>query len=129
MRAYRQCYYVGCGVCILTRCIDGLKLMRNIVLRDCSCLAASSLARDIFCKGGHMVRKKQSRRPGEGTVFQRKDGRWVCEITLEDHSRKQYYFKTEKEALEKRRVVQNELAQGILATGPQQTVKQFLEYW
>lgn len=76
-----------------------------------------------------MVRKKQSRRPGEGTVFQRKDGRWVCEITLEDHSRKQYYFKTEKEALEKRRVVQNELAQGILATGPQQTVKQFLEYW
>ncbi len=76
-----------------------------------------------------MVRKKQSRRPGEGTVFQRKDGRWVCEITLEDHSRKQYYFKTEKEALEKRRIVQNELAQGILATGPQQTVKQFLEYW
>jgi integrase len=76
-----------------------------------------------------MARKKQARRPGEGTVFQRKDGRWVCEITLEDHSRKQYYFKTEKEALEKRRTVVNELAQGVLATGPQQTLKQYLEYW
>jgi integrase len=76
-----------------------------------------------------MRRKKQSRRPGEGTVFQRKDGRWVCEITLEDHSRKQYYFKTEKPALEKRRAVLNELAQGVLATGPQQTLKQYLEYW
>jgi len=62
-------------------------------------------------------------------VYQRKDGRWVCEITLEDHGRKQYYFKTEKEALEKRRTSLNELAQGLLATGPQQTVKQYLEYW
>ncbi len=76
-----------------------------------------------------MARKRQARRPGEGTVYQRKDGRWVCEITLEDHNRKQYYFKTEKEALEKRRTSLNELAQGILATGPQQTVKQYLEYW
>jgi integrase len=76
-----------------------------------------------------MARRKQVRRPCEGTVYRRSDGRWVCEITLEDHNRKQYYFKTEKEALEKRRIVLNELAQGILATGPQQTVKQFLEYW
>src|SRR5207302_3462572 len=76
-----------------------------------------------------MARKKQTRRPGEGTVYQRKDGRWVCEITLEDHSRKQYYCKTEKEALEKRRIVLNQLNQGVLATGPQQTLKQYLEYW
>lgn len=76
-----------------------------------------------------MARRKQSRRPGEGSVYQRKDGRWVCEITLEDHSRKQYYFGTEKEALEKRRTALNELTQGIIATGPQQTLAQFLEYW
>lgn len=76
-----------------------------------------------------MARKKQARRPGEGTVYQRKDGRWVCEVTLEDHSRKQYYCKTEKEALEKRRIALNELSQGVLATGPQQTLKQYLEYW
>lgn len=76
-----------------------------------------------------MTRKRQARRPGEGSVYQRKDGRWVFEVTLEDHSRKPYYFKTEKEALAKQRAVLNELAQGILATGPQQTLKQFLEYW
>jgi integrase len=76
-----------------------------------------------------MARKKQVRRPGEGSVYQRKDKRWVCEITLEDHTRKQYYFKTEKEALAKKQEVLNDLAKGILATGPQQTVKQFLEYW
>ena len=75
-----------------------------------------------------MARKKQTRRPGEGTVYQRKDGRWVCEITLADHSRKQYYCKTEKEALEKKRIALNELGQGILAVGPQQTLKQYLEY-
>ncbi len=76
-----------------------------------------------------MPRKKQTRRPGEGTVYQRKDGRWVCEITLEDHSRKAYYFKTEKEALAKKQTALTELAHGELVTGPQQTVKQFLEYW
>ncbi|MBO0795193.1 MAG: hypothetical protein J2P36_30220, partial [Ktedonobacteraceae bacterium] len=46
--------------------------------------------------------KRRRRRPGEGTVYQRKDGRYVAEITLEDGSRKSYYFKTEKEALEKK---------------------------
>jgi integrase len=76
-----------------------------------------------------MARKKQTRRPGEGTVYKRKDGRFACEVTLEDHSRKVYYFKTEKEALDKQLEVRMQMAQGTLATGPQQTVKQFLEYW
>jgi integrase len=76
-----------------------------------------------------MPRKKQKRRPGEGSVYRRSDGRWVCEITLEDHSRKQYYFKTEKEALARKQEALDELAKGILAVGPQQTVQQFLEYW
>ena len=76
-----------------------------------------------------MPRRKQARRPGEGSVYQRKDGRWVCEITLADHSRKQYYFKTEKDALAKQLELRTQLTQGTLTTGPQQTVKQFLEYW
>src|SRR5260221_9739931 len=76
-----------------------------------------------------MPRRKQVRRPGEGTVYQRKDGRFVFEVTLEDHSRKCYYFKTQKEALDKQLEVRHQIAQGTLATGPQQTVKQFLEYW
>ncbi len=66
---------------------------------------------------------------GEGTIFQRKDGRWVASITLENRKRKTFYGKTRKEVQEKLRIALNEQKQGILATGPQQTVKQFLEQW
>jgi len=66
---------------------------------------------------------------GEGTIYQRKDGRWVASITLENRRRKTFYSKTRKEVQEKLRVALNEQKQGILSTGPQQTMKQFLEQW
>jgi len=75
-----------------------------------------------------MARRRRRAR-GEGSVFQRKDGYWVAQIELGDGKRKQYYLKTQKEAVEKLRKAQRELEQGTLVTGPQQTVKQYLEYW
>ena len=68
---------------------------------------------------------------GEGSIYQRKDGRWVASITLEGlgRKRKMFYGKTRKEVQEKLRVALNEQKQGTLATGPQQTVKQYLEHW
>lgn len=75
-----------------------------------------------------MARSRRRAR-GEGSVFQRKDGYWVAQIELGDGKRKQYYLKTQKEAVEKLRKAQRELEQGTLVTGPQQTVKQYLEYW
>lgn len=75
-----------------------------------------------------MVRSRR-RAPGEGSVFQRKDGYWVAQIELDDGKRKQYYLKTRKEAIEKLRKAQRELEQRTIVTGPQQTVKQYLEYW
>jgi integrase len=42
---------------------------------------------------------------------------------------KELYARTEKEAYAKLQQAQFEQKQGILATGPQQTVKQYLEYW
>src|SRR5436305_13993751 len=68
---------------------------------------------------------------GEGSIYQRKDGRWVASITLEGLGckRKMFYGKTRKEVQEKLRVALNEQKQGTLATGPQQTVKQYLEHW
>ncbi len=75
-----------------------------------------------------MARRKL-RGHGEGSIYQRKDGRWVAEITLEDHSRKQFYGKSKKEVQEKLRHGIMQQKQGMLATGPQQTVEQFLEYW
>lgn len=76
-----------------------------------------------------MPRKAKRRAPGEGTVYPRKDGRWVGELTLEDGKRKYYYGKTQAIALEKLQQAQYEMKQGILATGPKQKVADYLKYW
>ncbi len=55
--------------------------------------------------------KSRRRAPGEGSVFQRKDGYWVTQIELGDGKRKQYYLKTQREAVEKLRKAQRELEQ------------------
>jgi integrase len=73
--------------------------------------------------------KERPRRRGDGSVYKRADGRYSGFITLEDHKRKYFYGKTEREVERKIRAAQRELEQGTLATGPEQTVKQFLEYW
>lgn len=65
---------------------------------------------------------------GEGSIVLRKDGRWMATLTL-DSKRKYFYGNTQKEALEKRRAAQREHAQGILATGPTQTLKVYLNHW
>src|SRR6266566_3095140 len=77
-----------------------------------------------------MKEKKQKRRGrGEGTVFQRKDGRWVAELTLEDGKRKPLYGKTQEEAIAKLKQAEYEKRQGILATGPKQKLGDYLIYW
>jgi integrase len=73
--------------------------------------------------------KSSHRKHGEGSVYKRGDGRYSGFITLENGRRKYYYGKSEKEVLRKVRQAIYEREQGTLATGPQQTVKQFLEYW
>ena len=75
-----------------------------------------------------MPRGKRRAR-GEGSVFQRKDGRWVVQIELGDGNRKQFYVKTQKEGIKKLREAQSELEKGTLATGPQQKLKDYIENW
>src|SRR5215472_2781311 len=72
-------------------------------------------------------REEKSRRAprGEGSVYQRADGRWVAQVPLEDGRRKLIYRKTEKEALSALRKALNDQEQGTLATGPQQTLKTY----
>ncbi|MBO0797145.1 MAG: hypothetical protein J2P36_40215, partial [Ktedonobacteraceae bacterium] len=75
-------------------------------------------------------RKHRRRASGEGSVYQRKsDKRWVASIPLEDGTRREYYFKRQQDAVAKLQQAQYEKKQGLLATGPHQTVKQFLETW
>lgn len=73
--------------------------------------------------------KKRERANGEGSIYQRNDGRWAASITLANHKRKTFYGKTKAQVREKLRVALNEQKEGTLVTGPQQSVKAFLEYW
>ena len=66
---------------------------------------------------------------GEGSIYQRKDGRWVASITLEHRKRKYFYGDTRKEVQEKLKIALREQQQGMLVTGPQQLLKTYLENW
>lgn len=74
-------------------------------------------------------RKTRRRGRGEGTVYQRSDGRWAAEISLEDGRRKTLYGKTQEAVIQKLRQAQFEQKQGILATGPKQKLADHLTYW
>jgi integrase len=73
--------------------------------------------------------KQKQRGHGEGSIYQRKDGRWAASITLEGRKRKTFYGKTRKEVQEQLKVALREQQQGTLVTGPQQTMKHYLEHW
>ncbi len=66
---------------------------------------------------------------GEGSIYQRKDGRWTAEISLEGGKSKFLYGKTRKEVQEKLKTALYEQQKGILVTGPQQQVGHFLTHW
>ena len=68
---------------------------------------------------------------GEGSIYLRKDGRYAASMRIEGpgHKRKYFYGKTRAEVREKLLKAQLDQKQGKLATGPRQTVKQFLERW
>ena len=65
----------------------------------------------------------------EGSIYQRKDGRWAASISLEWIKRKTSYGKTRKEVQEKLKVAQHEQQQGMLTSGRQQTLRAYLEHW
>jgi integrase len=73
-------------------------------------------------------RPRKHRRHGEGSIYQLKDGRYAAALRVEG-KRKVYYGKTYKEAQEKLQQALYEKKQGMLATGPQQTLEQFLSHW
>ncbi len=75
-------------------------------------------------------KSEQNRHPkGEGSVFQRKDGRWVAQVTFPTGEQKQWYTKTEKEAAKKLRDALHEVEQGSLRAGKDQRLGAFLDHW
>jgi len=66
---------------------------------------------------------------GEGSIYLRSDGRWAASISVEGGKRKTFYGKTRKEVQEQLKTALHQQQQGMLASGPQQTLKQFLAQW
>ena len=73
--------------------------------------------------------KMAKRANGEGTVYKRKDGRWVASVTLPDGKRKSFYFKTKAEAIAAKNQAAVANAQGALIASPDQTLGDFLRDW
>jgi integrase len=76
-----------------------------------------------------MVRMGKHRGKGEGSIYKRSDGRWAADITIEGRRRKALYGRTREEVHEKLLAAQHEKRQGLLRTGPKQTVKDYLNFW
>ena len=81
----------------------------------------------------HKKRKRGGRRAhGTGSVFQRIDRKgkqWVAQLVLENGKTRQRYFWTQAEAADALNEMLYEQKRGMLATGPKQTLKQYLEDW
>src|SRR5919202_151885 len=70
---------------------------------------------------------------GEGSISERKDGRWTGRVDLGvvngKRKRKQIYGKSRKEITEKLKVLLRDQQQGLPIAVERQTVEQFLAYW
>jgi integrase len=66
---------------------------------------------------------------GEGTVYQRNDGRWVAVIPLENGKRKFIYRKTQREAIKALQLSNQAKMQGTFITTGEQTLEAFLTRW
>jgi integrase len=67
---------------------------------------------------------------GEGSIYyDKKNDRYAGSFYTQEGKRRYVYGKTEKEAREKLRAIQFEERQGMLVTGPKQSVKDYLNYW
>src|SRR6476469_4089215 len=66
---------------------------------------------------------------GEGSVYQRKDGRWVAAITTDEGKKKFIYRKTQKEALKELQLANQAKMQGTLITTKDQKLSDFLMQW
>jgi integrase len=94
-------------------------------------MSASADVINYIAHGGvPMARQRKKSVRGGGSVFLRKDGRWEAKFKVEETGKyKSLYAASEKEAYKLLEEARFKQKQGILATGPDQTVKQFLEYW
>lgn len=73
--------------------------------------------------------KGKRRGHGEGSVYQRQDGRYTGYIRLDAGKKKYFYGSTRKEVQDKVRAALNEKELGVLATGPNVLLRDYLPEW
>ncbi len=66
---------------------------------------------------------------GEGSIYQRADGRWTAAISLRDGKRKSFYGKTRRDVQQKLGRALRDQEQGLPAVPERLTVAQYLEQW
>lgn len=66
---------------------------------------------------------------GEGSIYLRKDGKWVASVTLANGKHKVVYGKTQKEAVEAKQKLLQDAAKGMVQFTVDQTVGTFLDAW
>src|SRR5438045_563701 len=80
-----------------------------------------------------MAGKKHKRGNGEGSIYQRKDGRWVGQVLVTDPtgrpSRKYIYGKTRKAVADELAKTQVRLQQGLPPVPDRLTLAQWLPHW
>src|SRR3954447_5954008 len=77
---------------------------------------------------GETMAAKQ-RGHNEGTITQRKDGRWEARLSLSNGKRKCYYGKTRKEVQQRLTAALRDQQQGLPIVGERQTTGEYLEQW
>jgi integrase len=65
----------------------------------------------------------------EGTIYRRKDGRWVAAVMLPGGRRKSYYGKTRQEVAQKLLVGMKAAQDGLPIPSEQLKVGQYLQEW
>ncbi len=76
-----------------------------------------------------MAKKRGKRANHEGTLYQRKDGRWYAQITMPDGARKGFYGNSEAEALSRKQDALASLAKGLPLYNEKQTLGAYLSEW
>jgi integrase len=66
---------------------------------------------------------------GEGTIYQRVDGRWEAQVSLPGGKPKFVYSKTQQEARRKLTALLKARDDGLPIPGERQTVEQYLTAW
>src|SRR5687767_14018366 len=66
---------------------------------------------------------------GEGTIGQRKDGRWEGRLTRPDGKRQMLYGRTRREVQQKLDAARRGLQDGLPVVPERQTVEHYLQQW